>query len=150
MDAKTKFEMMTKADSHIKTLYKTFENPIKQFLKYYVSPVSDKYELDRTDLYEGKYDEFDFGKDTEQYLMLQDSLLQFETSFDTLWYIKSLYGTHYILSKSTDERFAVHNTNKGRYNSKYGLFVGKQRIKVNDWLKMSFDDRQKIYEQAMA
>jgi hypothetical protein len=149
MDAKTKYEMMVKANTHIKTPYKTFENPIKQFLKYYNDHVSDKYELDRTDLYEGQYDAFDFGKDVEEYLMLQDSLLQFETSFDKLWYIKSMYGVYYILSKTGNEKFIVYYTNKGRTLVKSGLFIGKKRINVKDWLKMDFDERQKMYEQLM-
>lgn len=149
MDAKTKFEMIVKANTHIKTPYKTFENPIKLFLKYYNDHVFDKYELDRTDLYEGQYDAFNFGKDVEQYLRLQDSLLQFETSFDKLWYIKSMYGVYYILSKTSNEKIIVYYTNKGRTLVKSGLFIGKKRINVTDWLKMDFDERQKMYKQLM-
>ena len=131
-----KFEQMSKDAIHCIYIGGTKrKNPIKIN--------TDAYTI--TDLYEGDPNSYDMGKHyNQQYMQIQQSLQQFGTYLDYLWYSNIHRGKNFIM-KSQDERFIWQANTKGM-SSFNVLFVDNRKIKMSEWLAINSKKQKKFVD----
>jgi hypothetical protein len=151
-----KYDLINKSIQFIKIGKNNFLNPIYELQKYIYKGSDDiNYNFDmipnnmkdsclnEINIFEGPSDIFYYERHNKIYILLQETLQQFNTKLSYSW--ATCAKKTIIVSKSDDNIFVW---NVGQTNSNPNkLYVNGKIIKVSLWLKITDEERLKIYDK---
>ena len=157
MDTATKYKLITNANQFITIGQITKPNPIRDvhlaiYYAYYpiqkleqASDIEKENLLKLVNIYEGPADCYDYTTMNKKYQMIQESLQQFNTNMDYVWYSSGRYNRQKILMKSSDNNFVWYMDQT--MSAAHNFYVGKKSVNLTLWLKMTYEKRQEIYDK---
>lgn len=152
MDNDTKFKILNQAPLKLDFNHKSVCNPhYNGNLSAPTITLSDEQVqsiLNNFEIFEGPCNSHDFGKYNNTYMAIQESLAQFNTGLDYIWYKKlnQSYRSYHFVVKSADGNF-VWEVNQDIHTNPNRFYVGGKMLKTSHWIKYGETYQQQLVKE---